>query len=276
MPDFAPVNRLSPRMRELERRLDLIREKGAPFLVENYGSVRHAGRDFALHRVLVGSLEKPRVAILAGFHRHEPAGVNGVLDLLEHDASTFIKHLTLEVYPCVNPSGYEGGTRMTMAGVDLNRQFGPRSDVPEVVALLRSLASYPKRYLAVLDNHQDVEEADWKYPGPTPDCFYLYASAPPGDHFAADIVASLPAESVFRGDNVYGDRCINGVIDSTANLASSPYAQSCDLEQHMFREDRAIRCLAFETPGSWPLDKAASLHRTAITSALRLLVTTKI
>jgi murein peptide amidase A len=261
----------SPQLLEIEKCIKQLKARAGAFLVEKYGAVSHANREYPLYRVIVGSAEKPRVLVSAGVHGHEPAGVVAVLAFLEQHASTYAKDLTLEVYPCLNPTGYAQGTRKTAAGIDLNRAFGRDSKAPELTAFLRCLSGRKEGYLAVIDNHQDVEEPDWPYPGPIPDGLYLYASAQKGDLFPSKLIAALPPESTFKGNDVYGDKCSNGVIDSTANAPSSPYAEGGDLEQYLFRAHRSVRCLTLETPGAWPLERAASLHLKAISAALKLL-----
>lgn len=143
-----------------------------------YATVIEDGRQFSLLGLrLAGS--RP-VVVTAGFHGDEKAGP---LTLLEHAAEIVdyaaARGVGLQVYPCINPSGFEAHTRYNTSGERPNNDFlryevqpgvwhgelregqtfravapvgdgGPK----ETVALARSLAAGPTPF-AALDLHQD-------------------------------------------------------------------------------------------------------------------------
>lgn len=120
-----------------------------------------------------------RVLLTAGFHGEEPAGP---LTLLEHLpeilAHASARGVGLTIYPCINPSGFEDGTRYNRSGERPNNDFlryqvaggawkgelsphepfiawrmsegGPK----ETQALRKDLSAQPD-FLAALDLHQD-------------------------------------------------------------------------------------------------------------------------
>lgn len=80
-----------------------------------YGAVQENGRSYPLFRLTVPG---PRwLVITAGFHGEEPAGP---LTLLEHfpeiAQAARDQGVGLRVYPCINPSGFEAGTRYNASG----------------------------------------------------------------------------------------------------------------------------------------------------------------
>lgn len=85
-----------------------------------------------------------RIAIFAGIHGDEPAGIQAVMDLLDFmEANTFLfRAYRIHVYPLCNPTGYEDGTRHSRSGKDLNREFWQNSPEPEVRILERELATH--------------------------------------------------------------------------------------------------------------------------------------
>jgi hypothetical protein len=148
--------------------------------VADYGAVVEAGREYALVSATGGAADgAPAVVVTAGFHGDEKAGP---LTLLDHAAQLFgearDRGVTLHLYPCVNPSGFEANTRYNVGGQRPNNDFlryeiapgvwrgelhagetarawrafdgGPR----ETVALARELARWPAP-AAALDLHQD-------------------------------------------------------------------------------------------------------------------------
>jgi hypothetical protein len=65
-----------------------------------------------------------RMLLTAGFHGEEPAGP---LTVLEHLAEILSyaqsKSVALTIYPCINPSGFEDGTRYNRSGEKPNNDF---------------------------------------------------------------------------------------------------------------------------------------------------------
>ena len=166
--------------------------------VTTYATVEELGRPWPLLR-----LETPgrrRCLITAGFHGEEPAGPLSVLDHVEQLLDfARARDVALTLYPCVNPSGFEGGHRYNASGEEPNNDFiryvladgevveevepgqafarwllydgGPK----ETRALRADVAAQPLPH-AALDLHQDAWLAE--------QCHYAYYF---GDHarFAA-------------------------------------------------------------------------------------------
>lgn len=105
--------------------------------------------------------EAPAALLLAGTHGDEPAGVEAALACLRPEEAWRWRGLSLVVVPCLNPHGYQAGTRANRDGVDVNWAYA-RDDVPEVEVLRRLVAG--RRFAFVLDFHED-----WESPG-----YYLY------------------------------------------------------------------------------------------------------
>ena len=96
-----------------------------------------------------------RLAIFAGLHGDEPAGVHAVIDLLrELEATPFLgRAYRIHIYPLCNPTGYEDGTRHSRSGRDLNREFWRGSLEPEVVIMERELRSH--KFNGIISLHSD-------------------------------------------------------------------------------------------------------------------------
>lgn len=82
-----------------------------------------------------------RLGLFAGVHGDEPAGVASLVDFLQALVADPARARGYEffVYPIVNPTGCEDGTRHNRAGKDLNREFWRGSEEPEVCLLEREL-----------------------------------------------------------------------------------------------------------------------------------------
>src|SRR5690606_22041501 len=66
-----------------------------------------------------------RLAIFAGIHGDEPAGVEALVDLLRfmEEHPFLFRAYRIHIYPLCNPTGFEDGTRESRSGKDLNREF---------------------------------------------------------------------------------------------------------------------------------------------------------
>jgi hypothetical protein len=78
-----------------------------------------------------------KVALFAGIHGDEPAGILGLIDFVRAlDADPqFGKEFQLFIYPLCNPSGFIDNTRHSRSGLDLNRHFWCDSREPEIQLL---------------------------------------------------------------------------------------------------------------------------------------------
>jgi hypothetical protein len=83
--------------------------------LDQYGVVVENGRDYPLLRLTVPG--RQWLTVTSGFHGEEPAGP---LTLLEHlgELAEYARArgVGLRVYPCINPSGFEAGTRYNASG----------------------------------------------------------------------------------------------------------------------------------------------------------------
>ncbi|MGA9523054.1 MAG: hypothetical protein WBV82_16415 [Myxococcaceae bacterium] len=154
------------------------REYASLARIFDYGTVREGERDYPLLGAEVpGRFE---LVITSGFHGEEPAGP---LTLLQHFEEVVdyarSRDVGLRVYPCINPSGFEDGTRYNRSGEKPNNDFlryevapgqwkgelrpgepftrwvlfdgGPK----ETRAIRDELQRHQKRPNAALDIHQD-------------------------------------------------------------------------------------------------------------------------
>jgi hypothetical protein len=96
-----------------------------------------------------------RLAIFAGIHGDEPAGVHAVVDLLRAlEADPWVgRAYRIHIYPLCNPTGYEDGTRHSRGGLDLNRQFWQGSLEPEVGIIERELLLH--KFHGIISLHSD-------------------------------------------------------------------------------------------------------------------------
>lgn len=85
-----------------------------------------------------------RLGLFAGIHGDEPAGCAALVSFAAALAREpeRIAGYELFLYPVVNPTGYEAGTRANHAGKDLNREFWRRSAEREVQVIEAELRAH--------------------------------------------------------------------------------------------------------------------------------------
>ena len=123
------------------------------------GKFSSGGRGYDIHRFrFVGpeaGHDPIKLGLFAGIHGDEPAGCAALVQFLTAlaDEPDRAAGYDLWVYPVVNPTGYEAGTRENRAGRDLNREFWRGSFQPEVKLLEAELRD--RRFDGVVTLHAD-------------------------------------------------------------------------------------------------------------------------
>jgi protein MpaA len=171
---FMP--RLAPRARMAETRRFAMDHKGrknfrealaplhkpkVPWISATLGEWRMGTDSYAMEQYLfVGPRSGGdyfRVGIFAGMHGDETAGIFAAIRFLQEVARhpDWARGYELYVYPLVNPSGFEDGTRHSRSGHDLNREFWLGSRQPEVEILERQIRTL--RFDGLISLHADCD-----------------------------------------------------------------------------------------------------------------------
>ncbi len=160
-----------------------------------------AGKTYELMRVVLGSGAPRRVLLSAGIHGDELAGVEALCEWLESRAHVkFLQQWNITILPCINPWGYEYGTRENEEGHDLNREFNS-SHPPQEVLFVQSVLQ--QRFDLSLELHADEDSTG----------YYLYETVQPGagigHHVLERIHTSMPVNQDATIDGKLAD---GGVI----------------------------------------------------------------
>jgi protein MpaA len=160
-----------------------------------------------------------RLAIFAGIHGDEPAGIHALCDLVRalEQAPALARQYVIHVYPLCNPTGYEDRTRESRTGKDLNREFWRGSLEPEVQLIERQILR--EQYEGFISLHSDTTSAG----------FYGFArGATLTRHLLEPALAAaeqmLP---VNQSPMIDGFHAVNGIIHSAYDgiLSAPPNAK---------------------------------------------------
>lgn len=205
-----------------------------PMYVVRSASVDHAG---------------PRVALAAGIHGDEPAGVEAVLRVLEHGGET-LSAVDAVVMPCINPAGHVNNTRENGAGVDINRSF--QDDAAEEVAAVKGVLAN-LTFDLFIECHEDWEAEE----------FYTFEAGEPA--VAETVMAHVESVCpVSHGRDIYGMRAVNGVVQIDSSFDAHGL-RSMALYMRRFHTTRTLTC---ETPTALPFEQRVAAHMVAIQAAL--------
>ena len=202
---------------------------------------------------------KPRLLLDAGIHGDEPGSVSGLAHWLETDAGEWLDRLDVSAFPCVNPYGFENGTRGSRESPDLNREFD-QPDAPLTRIIAASVDR--ERFHLAIDLHEDCDFLE----------FYMYElrRSPP---YLAPEMLSAAANSVGLAHDreVSGRRTDHGLIRLPVDEGIFQARRGWPIAFYLFK-----RCsghvITPETPGRQPMSARIDIHRTLLNVACSFLV----
>lgn len=233
-----------------ERLLDAARR--ARFAISFYHHHGELGLP-VLHRP--GDAGAPRIYISSGMHGDEPAGPLAVLELLRR--RVFPAGWDVSILPLLNPGGLEHGTRTDTSGRDLNRDYGPTPQSPEVQAHQRWLGN--QRFDLCLCLHEDYEGQG----------FYLYEVTRTSG-FAPQILAAVdPVLPIDLRPEIDGLPAAGGVMQPPLDRL---HRERTDLPEslHLWFH-HTDQSLTFETPSARPITQRIAAHVRAVEAACQAL-----
>ncbi|MGV3533569.1 MAG: hypothetical protein ACO1QR_14475 [Chthoniobacteraceae bacterium] len=230
--------------------------------VDSLGPWSAEGVEYSLPRIVFRGAQESgepyiRLAIFAGIHGDEPAGVEAIADflaLLEENPFLF-RAYRIHIYPMCNPTGFDDCTRHARCGKDLNREFWCGSAEPEVQLLERELLE--GRFDGLISLHSDdTSEGVYGFVRGHTLTQHLLTPA----LAAAD--AALP---VNRANTIDGFHAVDGMIHTCYEgvLSAPPHQSPAPFE------------IILETPTHAPMDlqrKAFVLSMTEIIREYRRLI----
>ena len=192
-----------------------------------------------------------KLAIFAGIHGDEPAGVHALCDLVRslEAVSALARQYEIHLYPLCNPTGYEDGTRRSRSGKDLNREFWCGSAEPEVKLIERELVR--QSYDGLVSLHGDD----------TSDGLYGFVrGATLTEHLLKPALAAAEELLPVNGaPMIDGFHAINGIIHTAYEgiLSAPPDAKPAPFE------------IILESPAHAPLALQRAAQLLAVTEIIR-------
>lgn len=190
----------------------------------------------------LGDARSPSIALSAGVHGDEPAGPWALLDIVE--SGDLDDAFAYRIWPCLNPSGFEAGTRESADGIDVNRTFGRGGQSAEARAIVT--ANRNRKFALSIDLHEDCDASG----------FYCYEYG--GGRIGLHTVAAVAADG-YR-------------LELLRRITPDPEAEAAELGGLSYSmaiaRHAARHVLTFETPSRAPWDARIAMHRTAVRAAI--------
>jgi murein peptide amidase A len=219
------------------------------------GSVYNNVTSYPIEKIVLGHGHSRRVLISAGIHGDEPAGVETICSFVEGKKYLEqIKNWEITLVPCINPFGYESGTRVNHEGVDLNRQF-KSSSPPREVVLVQTLFDRP--FDLTMELHEDEDSSG----------YYLFHSTT--SDLKTDLASQILNEvqkvmPVNRDSKIDGFPAREGVIDRVSEPQSMKWWPMA-----LYALSKGTRiCLTLETAPRFAMENRVNAHLQAIRTAL--------
>lgn len=227
------------------------------------GAVSSAG-SFEDHPILVLRAGAPAgrpLLVTAGIHGEEPASALGLAEWLEHDAAGVLDRLALTAFPCLNPVGFERGTRGSRDCPDLNRTF---HDPVFPLTRLVTAALGELRFDLAVDLHEDSD-----FLGAY--CYELSAGRP---WLAERVLAAAAAHvPVSDGDAVGEYLTRAGVLRPDPAIRREAVRRVGGMPMGLWLfERRAPQIVTFESPGARALPERVAATRAALRAACTFLL----
>lgn len=212
-------------------------------------------KNYSLVKFVLGEGNRRKALISAGIHGDEPGGVETICSLLENKKfEKFSREWELTFLPCLNPYGYEYGTRENHEGKDLNRLF-KQNDPPHEVAFAKSIFESP--YDLTIELHEDYMSSG----------YYLYQKGthPEDDHLGGKILQDVKnIMPINLEDEIDGRSAQAGIMDQEKDFSTMDWWPMALYA--FFKGSR--KCLTLETATKFPMDTRVEAHSVAINTAL--------
>lgn len=210
-----------------------------------------------------------KILFSCGIHGDEPAGVEAVLRYIEmgeggrvagEGINKWYNKYQFTIFPCINPTGIEKGTRENIKGIDLNREFGG-NEPPEEVRILQC-AVEGRQFDLYIDFHEDADGTG----------FYLYEVInKKGTSIGEKIIETMSKKyPIDMRERIDGFPNCGGVICPQKGKTRFPVSRkNIPLPLYLYLHGTK-HCLTLESPSAFPMEDRVTMHLSALELILKL------
>ena len=227
-----------------------------PGSIETIKTYQTSAGLYPLIKIVLGKGNSLRALISAGIHGDEPGGIESILNFLKNsEYLDYINEWEITLLPCLNPYGYEFGTRTNHQGKDLNRLFKLKNPPLEVIFAQAILET---DFKLIIDLHEDNESHG----------YYLYQTGLSNKYekIGLEILNSLEGIMPINLENeIAGSQAHQGVIGKELEILSMDWWPMA-----LYGLSKGTQmCLTLETSSLFDMETRVHAHLTAIKTAFK-------
>jgi len=200
---------------------------------------------YPIYQITINPEQKKIFCIEAGTHGYEIAGSLAVLALLKNPVRWLNKNLRYEIYPLVNPAGFDLRRRENAFGRDVNNISPPTLANPEFAeSQIMARAFGRKHYAVYLSMHEDIDYHD----------FYAYANEREAHPIYREVIKQTAKICpILKQKKIHG-----ALSDGEGLIINSPHDKA--FHDYLHYRGQAELSLTTETPGLLPLAKRIQIN----------------
>ena len=227
-----------------------------PESIETITTYQTSAGNYPLIKIVLGKGNSLRAFISAGIHGDEPGGIESILKFLNNkEYLNYINKWEITLLPCINPYGYEFGTRTNHQGKDLNRLFMVK-EPPLEVSFAQSILD--TGFNLIIDLHEDNESQG----------YYLYQNGLGNkyERIGLEILNSLDGIMPINLESeIAGSEACQGVIGKKLKISSMDWWPMA-----LYGLSKGTQmCLTLETSSLFDMEIRINAHLTAIKTAFK-------
>ena len=227
-----------------------------PGSIETIKTYQTSAGLYPLIKIVLGKGNSLRALISAGIHGDEPGGIESIINFLKNsNYLDYINEWEITLLPCINPYGYEFGTRTNHQGKDLNRLFKLKNP-PEEVVFAQSILETD--FKLIIDLHEDNESQG----------YYLYQTglSKTYEKIGLEILNSLEGIMPINLETeIAGSQADQGIIGKELEILSMNWWPMA-----LYGLSKGTQmCLTLETSSLFDMETRVHAHLTAIKTAFK-------
>ena len=227
-----------------------------PGRIETIKTYQTSAGLYPLIKIVLGKGNSLRALISAGIHGDEPGGIESIINFLKNsNYLDYINEWEITLLPCINPYGYEFGTRTNHQGKDLNRLFKLKNP-PEEVVFAQSILETD--FKLIIDLHEDNESHG----------YYLYQTglSKTYEKIGLEILNSLEGIMPINLETeIAGSQADQGIIGKELEILSMDWWPMA-----LYGLSKGTQmCLTLETSSLFDMETRVHAHLTAIKTAFK-------
>ena len=227
-----------------------------PGSIETIKTYQTSAGLYPLIKIVLGKGNSLRALISAGIHGDEPGGIESIINFLKNsNYLDYINEWEITLLPCINPYGYEFGTRTNHQGKDLNRLFKLKNP-PEEVVFAQSILETD--FKLIIDLHEDNESHG----------YYLYQTglSKTYEKIGLEILNSLEGIMPINLETeIAGSQADQGIMGKELEILSMDWWPMA-----LYGLSKGTQmCLTLETSSLFDMETRVHAHLTAIKTAFK-------